>query len=154
MEYKFNNVLGYERDFLWWLDECLKEEVKDFILDAAWSCLMNYLDDAYENGKEYMAKAVRDIEDAGYRLKGYDNRTNIEYYLWDIIEDNIYWVTCKALRYRAEKEVEKLKCDGFDFVGDITEIVEQASEFYDNKGFKDLVDVVYTQIKKNSEEVA
>lgn len=147
-----DNILGYERDFIEDLVENLADfnnVKKGFILDTAWDCMMKYLDDTYENGLEYMQGHCEDIKDAGYKLQGYNYRTNIEYYLFDIVEDNIYSITKKVLTYTATKFLEKNVFDNTQFTGNLEEIIQQASDFCEEKELQDIENLIFTQIIKN-----
>ena len=150
-----NSVLGFEREFLIELDAYLKAEGhKGFILDLAWEYMHFYISNYYRHGEEYMPEASEYIKEYGYKLKGYDDRTNIEYYIGDIIEDNAFYITRNVLMYIGEKAIDRLEYGDNEFTGNLLEIVEQAAEFYDDKKLEELADVVCTQIKKNIEEVA
>ena len=150
---KIENVLGYEREFILELQDYLKD-CNRLILDDAWDYMHSYLRNFYKNGQEFfMDEEVKLIKEAGYDLKGYDDWSNVEYYLWDIIESNIYYITDIVLRYAANKEKERIDYYTAITEMDITNIVEQATEFYDDKPLAELKNEVLENINKLVREI-
>ena len=150
---KIENVLGYEREFILELQDYLKD-CNRLILDDAWDYMHSYLRNFYKNGQEFfMDEEVKLIKEAGYDLKGYDDWSNVEYYLWDIIESNIYYITDIVLRYTANKEKERIDYYTAITEMDITNIVEQATEFYDDKPLAELKNEVLENINKLVREI-
>ena len=145
---KIENVLGYEREFILELQDYLKDCNK-LILDEAWDYMHSYLRNFYKNGQEFFLKEEAElIKEAGYALKGYDDWSNIEYYLWDIIEDNIYYITATVLKYAATKEKERIDFYNAVTENNIIDIVDQEAEFYDDKPLSTLIDNVLVQVNK------
>lgn len=150
---KIENVLSYEREFILELQDYLKD-CNRLILDDAWDYMHSYLRNFYKNGQElFLDEEVKLIKEAGYDLKGYDDWSNVEYYLWDIIEDNIYYITATVLRYVATKEKERIDYYTAITEMDITNIVEQATEFYDDKPLAELKNEVLENINKLVREI-
>lgn len=150
---KIENVLGYEREFILELQDYLKD-CNRLILDDAWDYMHSYLRNFYKNGQEFfMDEEVKLIKEAGHDLKGYDDWSNVEYYLWDIIESNIYYITDIVLRYAANKEKERIDYYTAITEMDITNIVEQATEFYDDKPLAELKNEVLENINKLVREI-
>lgn len=150
---KIENVLGYEREFILELQDYLKD-CNRLILDDAWDYMHSYLKNFYKNGQEFfMDEEVKLIKEAGYDLKGYNDWSNVEYYLWDIIESNIYYITDIVLRYTANKEKERIDYYTAITEMDITNIVEQATEFYDDKPLAELKNEVLENINKLVREI-
>lgn len=150
---KIENVLGYEREFILELQDYLKD-CNRLILDDAWDYMHSYLRNFYKNGQElFLDEEVKLLKEAGYDLKGYDDWSNVEYYLWDIIEDNICYITATVLRYVATKEKERIDYYTAITEMDITNIVEQATEFYDDKPLAELKNEVLENIDKLVREI-
>ena len=150
---KIENVLGYEREFILELQDYLKD-CNRLILDDAWDYMHSYLKNFYKNGQEFfMDEEAKLLKEAGYDLKGYDDWSNVEYYLWDIIESNIYYITDIVLRYTANKEEERIDYYTAITEMDITNIVEQATEFYDDKPLAELKNEVLENINKLVREI-
>lgn len=78
--------------------------------------------------------------------------SNVEYYLWDIIEDNIYYITATVLRYVATKEKERIDFYNAVTENNIVDIVDQETEFFDDKPLSELTDNVLAHINKLVEE--
>lgn len=149
---KIENVLGYEREFILELQDYLKD-CNRLILDDAWDYMHSYLKNFYKNGQEFfLDEEVKLIKEAGYDLKGYDDWSNVEYYLWDIIEDNICYITATVLRYVATKEKERIDFYNAVTENNIVDIVDQETEFFDDKPLSELTDNVLAHINKLVEE--